>query len=112
MKAVYFQSGKVHVGDMPEPTPSKGQALVRTHSCGLCASDQHYFHSGKTLIEMSKRFGGSYAALDFSRPVVPGHEYVGEIVDYGPGSARPIKPGRRVTSIPIMRQPGLHAVIG
>ena len=66
---------------MPEPTPSKGQALVRTHSCGLCASDQHYLHSGKKLIEMSKRYGGSYAALDFSRPVIPGHEYVGEVLN-------------------------------
>ena len=66
MKAVYFQNGEVHVGNVAEPVPGKGQALVRTHSCGLCASDQHYLHSGKTLIEMSKRFGGSYAALDYT----------------------------------------------
>jgi len=43
---------------------------------------------------------------------VPGHEYVGEVIDYGPGSRRTVKPGRRVTSVPIMRQPGSHAVIG
>lgn len=112
MKAAYFQDGRVHVEDVAEPVPDKGQALVRTHSCGLCASDQHYLQSGRTLIEMSKRFGGSYAALDFARPVVPGHEYVGEVIDYGPGSDRPVKPGRRVTSIPIMRQNGRRSVIG
>ncbi|MCB2076156.1 MAG: zinc-binding dehydrogenase [Novosphingobium sp.] len=112
MKAVYFQNGEVHVGDVPEPTPASGQALVRTHSCGLCASDQHYLHAGRTLIEMSKRFGGSYTALDFDRPVVPGHEFVCEIIDYGPGSLRPIKAGRRVTSVPIMRTANSHEVIG
>jgi len=57
MKAAYFQNGQVHVGEMPEPEPGKGQALVRTHSCGLCASDQHFLKSGRTLIEMSERFG-------------------------------------------------------
>jgi 2-desacetyl-2-hydroxyethyl bacteriochlorophyllide A dehydrogenase len=43
---------------------------------------------------------------------VPGHEYVGEVVDYGPGSERTVKVGRRVTSVPIMRQAGGHSVIG
>ena len=56
--------------------------------------------------------GGPYAALDFSRPFVPGHEYVGEVIDYGPGSKRPVKTGRKVTSVPIMRQNGAHSVIG
>ena len=26
--------------------------------------------------------------LNFDRPFVPGHEYVGEVLDYGPGSER------------------------
>jgi len=43
---------------------------------------------------------------------VPGHEFVGEIIDYGPGSKRTVKPGRRVTSIPIMRAQGARAVVG
>jgi threonine dehydrogenase-like Zn-dependent dehydrogenase len=112
MKAAYFQDGQVYVGDVAEPVPTKGQALVRTHSCGLCASDAHYLHSGKTIIEMSKRFGGSYSSLDFAKPVVPGHEYVGEVLDYGPGSRRTVKPGRRVTSVPVMRQGGSMSIIG
>src|SRR5262249_33447520 len=53
-----------------------------------------------------------YAALDMARPFVPGHEYVGEIIDYGPGSKRPVAVGRKVTSVPIMRQSGVHAVVG
>jgi threonine dehydrogenase-like Zn-dependent dehydrogenase len=56
--------------------------------------------------------GGPYAALDYARPFGPGHEYVGEVIDYGPGSRRSVAPGRRVTSVPIMRAEGAHKVIG
>ena len=112
MKAAYIQNGQVHVGELPEPVPALGQALVRTHSCGLCASEQHFLHAGQNVIDLSRQFGGPYAALDFSRPFVPGHEYVGEVLDYGPGSARAVRPGRRVTSVPVMRNAGRHAVIG
>jgi 2-desacetyl-2-hydroxyethyl bacteriochlorophyllide A dehydrogenase len=112
MKAAYIQNGVVHVGEMPDPIPAKGQALVRTHSCGMCASEAHFLHAGQNVIDLSKQFGGAYAGLDMTKPFVPGHEYVGEIIDYGPGSERKIKPGRRVTSIPIMRAGGSHAVVG
>ncbi len=112
MKAAYFLDGEVHVGEMPDPTPSKGQVLVRTHSCGLCASDTHFLHAGQTVIDLSKEYGGPYASLDLAQAFVPGHEYVGEVIDYGPGSKRAISPGRKVTSIPIMRQSGTHAVVG
>ena len=112
MKAAYIENGHVCVGEMPEPTPRKGQALVRTHSCGMCASEAHFLHAGQNVIELSRRFGGPYASLDFTRPFVPGHEYVGEVLDYGPGSARTVKTGRRVTSVPVMRSEGGHSVIG
>ncbi|MDR2856679.1 MAG: zinc-binding dehydrogenase [Novosphingobium sp.] len=112
MKAAYFENGKVHVGEMPEPVPGKGQALVRTHSCGLCASDVHFLHAGQNIIDLSRRLGGPYAALDFRRPFVPGHEFVGEVIDYGPDSRRTVRTGRKVTSMPVMRQGGAHKVIG
>lgn len=112
MKAAYIENGEVAVGDMPDPVPGKGQALVRTHACGLCASDQHFLHAGRNIIDLSRRLGGPYAALDFARPFVPGHEFVGEVIDYGPGSRRAVRAGRKVTSVPIMRQGGSHAVVG
>jgi 2-desacetyl-2-hydroxyethyl bacteriochlorophyllide A dehydrogenase len=112
MKAAYIQHGKVQVGEMPDPVPDTGQVLVRTHSCGMCASEAHFLHSGQHIIDLSRKFGGAYASLDMARPFVPGHEYAGEVIDYGPGSQRPIKPGRKVTSVPVMRQAGRHAVIG
>jgi 2-desacetyl-2-hydroxyethyl bacteriochlorophyllide A dehydrogenase len=112
MRAAYIENGQVLVGEMPEPVPASGQALVRTHSCGLCASEQHFLHAGQNVIDLSRQFGGPYAGLDFARPFVPGHEFVGEVIDYGPGSQRTVKPGRRVTSVPVMRANGGHSVIG
>jgi 2-desacetyl-2-hydroxyethyl bacteriochlorophyllide A dehydrogenase len=92
--------------------PGRGQALVRTHRCGLCASDAHFLQAGQNIIDLSRQHGGPYAGLELARPFVPGHEFVGEVLDYGPDSKRTVKPGSRVTSVPIMRQQGAHAVIG
>jgi 2-desacetyl-2-hydroxyethyl bacteriochlorophyllide A dehydrogenase len=112
MKAAYLLKSRIHVGEMPDPVPAKGQALVRTLSCGLCASDVHFLHSGSEVVAMSKKYGGAYANVDLTRPFVPGHEFVGEIVDYGPGSRRPLKVGTRVTSMPVVRMGGGHGIIG
>ena len=112
MKAAYLQNHKIHIGELPDPVPLQGQALVRTHSCGLCASDAHFVHLGQKVVDISKKFGGPYSTLDLSQVIVPGHEYVGEIVDYGPGSARPLKIGTRVTSQPVVRSGAKHSVVG
>jgi threonine dehydrogenase-like Zn-dependent dehydrogenase len=112
MHAAYILKGAVHVGTFDDPTPGKGQALVRTHRCGMCASEAHFLKAGQNIIDLSRKHGGPYAALDQSRPFVPGHEYVGEVLDYGPGSKRTVQVGRNVTSVPIMRQSGSHAVVG
>jgi threonine dehydrogenase-like Zn-dependent dehydrogenase len=112
MKAAYLQNHGIHVGELPDPIPQQGQALVRTHSCGLCASDAHFVHLGAKVVEMSKKYGGPYSDLDLSRIIVPGHEFVGEIIDYGPGSRRPLKVGTRVTSMPIVRNGSGRSVIG
>jgi 2-desacetyl-2-hydroxyethyl bacteriochlorophyllide A dehydrogenase len=112
MKAAYLQKNQIHVGELPDPIPLEGQALVRTHSCGLCASDAHFVHLGNKVVEASRKYGGPYSNLDLDQVIVPGHEYVGEIIDYGPGSRRPLKIGTRVTSQPVMRRAGGHSVIG
>jgi threonine dehydrogenase-like Zn-dependent dehydrogenase len=112
MKAAYLENDRIHVGQFPDPVPSKGQALVRTHRCGLCASDAHFLSSGPTIVSQCREFGGPYASVDLTKRIVMGHEYVGEIVDYGPGSRRPMKVGTKVTSAPIMRQGSVRGIVG
>ena len=57
------------------PTPGPGEALVRVQAVGICASDLKCYHG-------AVKFWG-----DGDRPawaetnVIPGHEFVGEIVD-------------------------------
>ena len=44
---------------------------------------------------------------DFTRsdqPVVLGHEFVGEIAGYGPGSRRKVRTGTRVVALPMLRR--------
>ena len=73
MKAAFLLANQIHVGDMPDPVPAKGQALVRTHRCGLCASDAHFLHSCSEVVALSRKYGGHYANLDPERPIVMGH---------------------------------------
>jgi threonine dehydrogenase-like Zn-dependent dehydrogenase len=112
MRAAILENGQIRVGDMPDPIPARGQVLVRTHRCALCASDAHFLCSGETVVAKSREHGGPYAGVDLGKPIVMGHEFVGEVIDYGPGSRRPVKPGRRVTSIPMVRMGPGPADIG
>ena len=112
MRAAILEGGRIRVGEFPDPTPLQGQVLVRTLRCALCASDAHFLSSGSTVVERSKKYNGPYAGVDLAKPIVMGHEYVGEILDYGPDSRRPLPVGSRVTSIPGLRMPSGFGIVG
>jgi 2-desacetyl-2-hydroxyethyl bacteriochlorophyllide A dehydrogenase len=70
MRAVVVASpGKVQVAEMPRPEPVEGQILIQAAACGVCGTDVHIL-KGEYL--------GDY-------PVIPGHEFAGEVVEVGPG---------------------------
>lgn len=54
--------------EVPTPTPRRGEALVKVHSCGVCHTDLHVLKS----------------EVAFPRPAVLGHEIFGEVVALGP----------------------------
>ncbi len=112
MKAAILDKGRIQVGEFPDPTPETGQVLVRTHRCALCASDAHFLTSGHTIVERSQKNDGPYARIDLSKPIVMGHEYVGEILDYGPGSRKPLPKGTLVTAIPGVRLGNSFGIVG
>ena len=111
MKAAILYQGSVDVGEFPDLKPGPGQALVRTQRCGVCASDNHFMRAGHEIIRQAQAFGGSYSGVDLDRPIVMGHEFVGEIVEYGSGSRQPLSIGTLVTSIPVMMA-GHFGIIG
>ncbi|MEV5542377.1 alcohol dehydrogenase catalytic domain-containing protein [Saccharopolyspora shandongensis] len=85
--AVISWPGVIGVGEAPDPEPGLGQVVVRVRACGVCGLD--------VLIA-----DGELASVSY--PIVPGHEFSGEIVALGPGAPTKWRVGDRVTVDPIL----------
>ncbi|MGW6530625.1 zinc-dependent alcohol dehydrogenase family protein [Streptomyces venezuelae] len=84
MKAAIIESvGKAVVGEVPDPTPGPRDVVVEVAACGLCGTDLHILQ-------------GEFAP---TLPVVPGHEFAGEVVALG-GDVRTLAVGDRVAVDP------------
>jgi L-iditol 2-dehydrogenase len=82
MKAVVFKAPhQVAVADVARPEAGPGEVLVRSRAVGICRSDFEVLE-------------GRYI-LPISFPVIPGHEWAGEVVEVGPG-VQAVGPGDRV----------------
>ena len=106
MRAAILRGGALTVGETPDPVPGSGQLLVRTLSTAICASDVHFMDHPETID------GDPRYLYDADRDIVMGHEFIGEIVGYGPDCTRELTEGTRVTSLPVLLQPGSNWVIG
>jgi len=104
MRAAIFRDGEIVVDTLPEPEPGAGEVLVKTLACGICGSDLHARKHAHRMVEMSRFFPGR-KPMDLSRDVVFGHEFCCEILDYGPATARKLKAGTRVCSLPALLTP-------
>ena len=89
-----------------DPVPAEGELLLRTISTAVCASDIHYMDHPDPD-DTSGLF-----VWDADRDVVMGHEFVGEVVGYGPGCSDQFPLGSRVTSVPTLVRGGGMQVIG
>ncbi len=91
MRAVVIEApGRIAVQSVPDPEPGLNDVIVRVGACGLCGSDLRILD-------------GKSPAVIF--PVVPGHEFAGEVVEVG-ADVRDVRVGDRVAadpSIPCMR---------
>ena len=104
MKAVLRRGTRLVEDDVADPVPGEGQVLVKTLVCGICGSDLHALHHLDHMVEMNRRAGVT-DMLDAGQDVVFGHEYCAEILDHGPGTARTLKAGARVVSVPLVIGP-------
>ena len=107
MRAALMQRGKIWVDEVDTPQPGPGEVLVKSLACGICGSDLHAAQHTKEFVETSREAGGAFKLTTFA-PVVLGHEFSAEIVDFGPDTQHTLKPGTVVCSVPVLsRQPGL-----
>ncbi|WP_067838907.1 zinc-binding dehydrogenase [Nocardia lijiangensis] len=101
MRAVVMQDGKLRVEEVAEPVAGAGEVLVEVLACGICGSDLHCAAHGAEL-NAATRTALGVELMDLARPVVFGHEFVGRVVSYGPGTAQRIPIGSRVVSMPAL----------
>ncbi|MEM7097397.1 MAG: zinc-binding dehydrogenase [Pseudomonadota bacterium] len=101
MRAVLMERGKLWVEEIPTPQPGPGQVLVKSRACGICGSDLHAAQHTETFVQTSIEAGGAFKLTTFN-PVVLGHEFCAEIVDYGPSTTAAFAPGNLVCSVPML----------
>ncbi|OQO89870.1 zinc-dependent alcohol dehydrogenase family protein [Saccharomonospora piscinae] len=66
--AVVDEPGRIRVGDVGEPKPGPADVVIRVGACGICGTDLHIAD-------------GHFPPTPY--PIVPGHEFAGEIVEVG-----------------------------
>jgi threonine dehydrogenase-like Zn-dependent dehydrogenase len=68
------------LGERPVPRPGPEEVLVRVKLAGICASDIKCYHG-------APMFWGDETRTGYCQPpVVPGHEFVGQVVALGEGA--------------------------
>lgn len=74
------------------PRAGPNELILRIGACGICASDM------KCYIGASMFWGSQGQEPWVKAPVIPGHEFFGEVCEIGPGAAEhfEVEPGDRV----------------
>src|ERR1700742_2511882 len=87
MNAVEFLGGeRLEVVSRPDPTPGPGELLIAPTAVGICGTDVEIFEGSLVY------FREGWATF----PIVPGHEWVGDVLEGG-GGVRGFAPGDQVT---------------
>ena len=74
MKAVVIEKpNDLKVKEIDDPTPRAGEVVVKVDACGICGTDIHVLR-------------GEFAPTRY--PIVPGHEFCGEVVELAPGVSK------------------------
>ncbi|MEU4668852.1 zinc-dependent alcohol dehydrogenase family protein [Amycolatopsis sp. NPDC023774] len=83
--AIVDRPGEIRAGDVPDPKPGERQVVVQVGACGICGTDLHIAD-------------GHFPPTPY--PIVPGHEFAGEIVELGADVPGEWKIGDRVAVDP------------
>ena len=101
MEAVTMERGTLRKVEVDEPIPKKGEVLVKSIACGICGSDLHAAKHTEDFVKTSRESGGAFKLTTFN-PVILGHEFCAEIVDYGPNTEKSLSPGTLVCAAPVL----------
>ena len=86
MRAIEFHGGeRLELVERPDPTPGDGELLIAPTAVGICGTDVEIFEGSLAYFRMGIA----------QYPIVPGHEWTGEVVDVGRGVTG-FSPGDRV----------------
>ena len=103
MKAVGCRHASLEVVDLPSPRPGKGQVLIDVLRCGICGSDLHAREHCDELADVMVEVGYD-AFMRSDQQVVFGHEFCGEIAEYGPSCRKKDPTGTPVVAVPLLRR--------
>ncbi|GAC1591972.1 MAG: zinc-binding dehydrogenase [Acidimicrobiales bacterium] len=84
--------------------------LLNVTACGICGSDLHARRHADAQADVLAEAGYD-GFMRSDQQVVFGHEFCGEIVDYGPDSQRKLATGAPVVALPLIKRGGkVHAI--
>ncbi|QBD82949.1 alcohol dehydrogenase [Ktedonosporobacter rubrisoli] len=66
--AIIDTPGCIRVGSVPDPSPGPDELLIRVGACGICGTDLHILAGDSPVARY---------------PIIPGHEFAGEVVALG-----------------------------
>ncbi len=115
MRAAVLRDRRFAVEELPTPVPGPGEVLVKVRACGICGSDLHFFRHAHALVEQARKLGAPTEELErgLRTGLVLGHEFVGEIVAFGPGAGKgAFAVGDRVCSMPFVLRGAAPVLIG
>jgi threonine dehydrogenase-like Zn-dependent dehydrogenase len=104
VRAVVCQNADLDVVDRDEPLPGRGQVRLEVLRCGICGSDLHARHGIDSWADLASK-AGYHRVGRSGDPVVFGHEFCGEVAEYGPKARRGVPEGTPVVALPLLRGP-------
>jgi len=93
MKAlIAYAPGDYRLEEVPVPTAGEGEIVIRIEACGICAGDVKAYKGAPSF------WGGEGNPPYIKAPMIPGHEFIGRIVELGKHVKGDFKLGDRVIS--------------
>lgn len=91
MKAlVAYAPGDYRLEEVERPHAGEGEMILKVEACGICAGDTKAYGGAPSF------WGGDGNPPYIKAPMIPGHEFVGKVVEIGPNVKGTWKVGDRI----------------